>query len=137
MTTIEEVRTNFESGLQAVFILDQALAAELLALRRKVFNRKRKKMSSKEDERRKEIYVARMELAEAMEALALDHIFGLESALGPEIDILINGINEVNKKLKCDLKHLKSHEKHASKIETVFATLSKIVDNLKKMKKAL
>lgn len=134
MTTIAEVKESFETELHAIFALDQVLAAERSSLKRKAFVEGRK-LTAEEVKRRKEIAATRGELAEAMEALALDTVDALESA--SDVDSLLANIGAVNQQLKDDLDRLKQLEKNVAKVEKVAKGMARVVEKLIGLKNVL
>ena len=134
MTTIAEVKESFETELHNIFALDQELAAERSALKRKAFAEGRK-LSDKEVKRRKEIAATRGELAEAMETLALDTVNALESA--SDVDKLLAHIGAVNQQLKDDLYRLKQLVENVEKVEKVAKGMAGVVEKLLDLKKVL
>lgn len=127
MATIAEVKASFETALQDIFLLDQTLAAERSALNRKAFAEGRP-LTAREIERRKEIAATRGELAEAIEALALDTVAALENA--SDVDVLIARISAVNQNLQDDLDRLKKIEDRVAKVEAVANGLASVVGKL-------
>ncbi|WP_461535242.1 hypothetical protein [Spongorhabdus nitratireducens] len=134
MTTIAEVRECFEIELHAIFALDQALAAERSALKRKAFAQSRK-LTDQEVKRRKEIVATRVELAEAIEALALDTVDALENA--SDVDSLLANIGAINQQLEDDLDHLKQLQKNAEQAQKVAEGMAAVVDKLIALKGVL
>lgn len=131
MITIAEVKTIFEYELQAIFSLDQALAEERSAIRRKAFAEGRP-LTNVEVKRRKEIAATHGELAEAMEALSLDTVNALESA--SDVDLLLSKIGVVNQQLKDDLDRLKQLEDKVAKAEAVVSGMAQVVEKLLSLK---
>lgn len=134
MTTIAEVKESFETELHAFFALDQVLAAERSALKRKAFVEGRK-LTAEEVKRRKEIAATRGELAEAMETLALDTVDALESA--SDVDNLLANIGAVNQQLQDDLDRLKQFEENVAKVEKIAEGMVGVVDKLLGLKNVL
>ena len=127
MTTIKEVTASFEEGLQAISVLDQTLAAEHSALKRKAFHEKRP-LTTEEVKHRKEIAATRGKLAEAMKTLALDTINALENTSG--IDRLLGNIEQINQQLQGDLERLERIGENAAKIRNVAESLASIVNKV-------
>ncbi|NKC12083.1 MAG: hypothetical protein GKR94_07730 [Gammaproteobacteria bacterium] len=134
MTTIAQVKESFETELHAIFALDQALAAERSALKRKAFV-EGKQLTPEEVKRRKEIAATRGELAEAMEALALDTVDALENA--SDVDDLLASISAVNQQLEDDLERLKAIEETTKKVEKVVSGMATVIDKLQGLKSVL
>jgi len=134
VTTIAEVKESFETELHAIFSLDQALAAERSALKRKAFIEGRK-LTAEEVKRRKEVAVTRGELAEAMEVLALDTVDALENA--SDVDNLLANIGAINQQLTDDLDRLKQLEKNVAKVEKIAKGMAEVVDKLLSLKNVL
>lgn len=134
MTTITELRDAFEAELHAIFSLDQTLAEERSAIKRKAFEEGRP-LTAGEVERRKEIAATRGELAEAMEVLGLDTVDALEEA--SDVDKLLSSIGAVNQQLEDDLERLKKLEEKAKKAEAVAKGLAEVTSKLLSLKTAL
>ena len=131
MTTIAEVKEAFEAELYAIFSLDQTLAEERSAIKRKAFVEGRP-LTADEVERRKEIVATRGELAEAMEVLGLDTVNALENA--SDVDALLDSIGVVNQQLADDLERLKQIEEKAKKAEAVAKGLVEVTTKLLSLK---
>lgn len=134
MVAIADVKKSFETELQAIFSLDQMLAAERSAIKRKAFSEGRV-LTKEEINRRKEIAATRGELAEAMESLALDTVEALENA--SDVDKLLSSIGAVNQQLKDDLDRLQQIQESAAKVEAVAKGMTKVIANLVNFKKTL
>ena len=134
MTTIAEVKASFEEQLQTIFALDQTLAAKRSALKRKAFAEGRQ-LTDDEVKRRKEIAATRGELAEAIEALALDTVDALENA--SDVDKLLSNIKIVNQQLKDDLDRLKQIEENAAKAEAIAKGMAEVIGKLLDLKNVL
>jgi hypothetical protein len=134
MTTIAEVKETFETELQAIFFLDQTLAEERSAIKMKAFAEDRP-LTDEEVSRRKEIAATRGELAEAMEALALDTVNALENA--SDVDDLLSNIKAVNQQLKDDLDRFKQLEETAAKAEAVAKGMAGVIEKLLSLKTSL
>ena len=127
MTTIKEVSESFEEGLDAISVLDQTLAAERSALKRKAFDEGRS-LTTEEVKRRKEITTTRGKLAEAMKMLALDSVNALENTSG--VDRLLGNIEQINQQIQGDLDRLGRIEENAAKIRSVVESLASMVSKL-------
>jgi len=127
MTTIAEVKDVFETALQAINLLDQALADERKALKRNAFAEGRP-LTDEEVIHRKEIVATRVKLADAMEVLALDTVDALENS--SDVGQLIHNINAVNFQLENDLERLKQTEATAAKAAAVAGGMVSVVHKL-------
>lgn len=127
MATIEEVKQVFEQKQQIIFSLDQGLAAERAALKRRAF-REGRPMSYEEVARRKEISSTRLELAEALRVLALEKVEELENA--DDVDALLAEIEAINQQLADDLAHLNQLAEYADKAAKVTAGFAKLAEKL-------
>ena len=134
MTTIKEVSASFEEGLHAISVLDQTLATERSALKRKAFDEERL-LTTEEVKRREEIAATRGKLAEAMKTLALDTVDALENT--SDVDRLLGNIEQINQQIQGDLDRLEGIEENAAKIRSVTKSLASIVSKLSGLRSTL
>ena len=134
MATIAEVKKAFQDARASIADLDQKLAAERKKIKVTAF-RAGRPLTAAEIARRKEIAATRLELAEALQVLALKTIRSLEIA--EDVDDLIREIGAVNQQLEDDLARLGEVASHAATAARVVEGLAKLAAKLAELRPSL
>lgn len=134
MATIDEVSAAFDAARREISELDQALAEERTAIRRKAFHDQRP-LTDEEIARRKAIAATRLELADALETLAFSTLKAMENA--DDLDDLLHTINSVNQQLDDDLARLSEIVNYAQSAAKVAESIASAAEKLTELRPPL
>ena len=134
MATIDEVSAAFDAARREISDLDQALAEERTAIRRKAF-RDQRPLTDEEIARRKAIAASRLELVDALETLTFSTLKAMENA--DDLDDLLHAINSVNQQLDDDLSRLAEIVNYAQSAAKVAESIASAAEKLTELRPTL